>query len=247
MELESKVALVTGGARGIGRAIVLELARAGADVAFTYKSSAQHAESLVAEVRALGRKVLAVEADASSAKSAAETVEKIIAVFKRLDVLVNNAGITRDNLLLRMQEEDWDSVIQTNLKSVFNYTKAATRTMMGQRYGRIINLSSVVGITGNAGQSNYAASKAGIIGFTKSMAKELASRNILVNALAPGYIDTDMTASLNEEQRKAVLDAIPLKRVAKPEEVAKVVRFLASPDADYITGQVIAVDGGMSV
>ncbi len=247
MTLEGKTVLVTGGARGIGRAITLAFAKSGADVAFTYRSSGQLAESLVSEVRAMGRKVLPLEADATSMKSAVEVVEKVVAEFKRLDVLVNNAGITKDNLLLRMSEEDWDSVIQTNLKSVFNYTKAAARTMMGQRYGKIINLSSVVGLKGNAGQSNYAASKAGIIGFTKSIAKELASRNILVNAVAPGYIDTDMTAALTEEQRKAVIDAIPLKRVAKPDDVAKVVLFLASPDADYITGQVVSVDGGMSV
>ncbi len=245
--LEGRTALVTGGARGIGRAISLELARNGADVAFTYRSSGQLAESLISEIRALGRKVVGIQSDATSMKSAVEVVEKVVAEFKRLDILVNNAGITKDNLLLRMQEEDWDSVIQTNLKSVFNYTKAAARTMMGQRYGKIINLSSVVGLRGNAGQSNYAASKAGIIGFTKSIAKELASRNILVNAVAPGYIETDMTAALTEEQRKAVVDTIPLKRVAKPQEVAKVVLFLASSDADYITGHVIPVDGGMSV
>ncbi|MCL4539372.1 MAG: 3-oxoacyl-[acyl-carrier-protein] reductase [Bacteroidetes bacterium] len=247
MVLEGKIALVTGGARGIGRAISLELAKAGADVAFTYKSSSHLAESLVSEVAALGRKAVGIEADAVSMASSAEVIDRVVREFKRLDILVNNAGITRDNLLLRMQEEEWDAVIQTNLKSVFNYTKAAARTMMGQRYGRIINLSSVVGLKGNAGQSNYAASKAGIIGFTKSIAKELASRNILVNAVAPGYIETDMTAALTEEQRKAVTDAIPLKRVAKPQEVARVILFLASPDADYITGQVIAVDGGMSV
>ncbi len=245
--LQGKTALVTGGARGIGRSIVLELAKGGADVAFTYRSSAQLVDSLVAEVQSLGRKALAVQADATSAKSAVEVIEKVVAEFKRLDILVNNAGITKDNLLLRMSEEEWDSVIQTNMKSVFNYTKAAARTMMGQRYGKVINLSSVVGLKGNAGQSNYAASKAGIIGFTRSIAKELASRNILVNAVAPGYIDTDMTAALTEEQKKAVLDSIPLKRVAKPDDVAKLVLFLASPDSDYITGQVISVDGGMSV
>ncbi len=245
--LQGKTALVTGGARGIGRSIVLELAKGGADVAFTYRSSAQLVDSLVTEVQSLGRKALAVQADATSAKSAVEVIEKVVAEFKRLDILVNNAGITKDNLLLRMSEEEWDSVIQTNMKSVFNYTKAAARTMMGQRYGKVINLSSVVGLKGNAGQSNYAASKAGIIGFTRSIAKELASRNILVNAVAPGYIDTDMTAALTEEQKKAVLDSIPLKRVAKPDDVAKLVLFLASPDSDYITGQVISVDGGMSV
>ena len=247
MKLEGRIALVTGGSRGIGRAIVLEFAGSGADVAFTYRSSGNLAESLVSEVNAMGRRALAIEADATSVKSAVEAIEKTVAEFKRLDILVNNAGITKDNLLLRMTEEEWDSVIQTNLKSVFNYTKAAARTMMGQRYGKIINLSSVVGVKGNAGQSNYSASKAGIIGFTKSIAKELASRNILVNAVAPGYIDTDMTAALTEEQRKAVAETIPLKRAAKPEEVARVVLFLASSYADYITGQVISVDGGMSV
>ncbi len=245
--LEGKVALVTGAARGIGRAITLELAKSGADVVFTDRGSAQLAETLVSEIKLLGRKALAIDADATSFKSAVEVMEKVVAEFGRLDILVNNVGITKDNLLLRMQEEDWDSVIQVNLKSVFNYTKAAARTMMGQRYGKIINISSVVGIIGNAGQSNYSASKAGIIGFTKSIAKELASRNILVNAVAPGYIETSMTAALTDEQRKAVVDTIPLKRVAKPEEVARVVRFLASPDSDYITGQVIAVDGGMSI
>ena len=245
--LEGKVALVTGAARGIGRAITLELAKSGADAVFTDRGSAQLAETLVSEIKLLGRKALAIDADATSFKSAVEVIEKVVAEFGRLDILVNNVGITKDNLLLRMQEEDWDSVIQVNLKTVFNYTKAAARTMMGQRYGKIINISSVVGIIGNAGQSNYSASKAGIIGFTKSIAKELASRNILVNAVAPGYIETSMTAALTDEQRKAVVDTIPLKRVAKPEEVARVVRFLASPDSDYITGQVIAVDGGMSI
>jgi 3-oxoacyl-[acyl-carrier protein] reductase len=244
---ENRVALVTGGARGIGRSITVELAKSGIDVAFTYRSSGQLVESLITELNAMGRKSLPIEADATSTSSAQKVVERVVAEFKRLDILVNNAGITKDNLLMRMTEADWDAVITTNLKSVFNYTKAASRTMMGQRYGRIINISSVVGIIGNAGQSNYSASKAGIIGFTKSIAKELASRNILVNAVAPGYIDTDMTSALTEEQKKAVSDTIPLKRVAKPEEVARVVRFLASPDADYITGQVISVDGGMSI
>jgi len=245
--LEGKVVLVTGGARGIGRAITLELAKSGADVAFTYRSSAKLVDSLVSEVKTMGRKAIAIEADATSMSSAQQVIEKVVAEFKRLDILVNNAGITKDNIIVRMSEEDWDAVITTNLKSVFNYTKAAARVMMGQRYGRIINISSVVGLHGNAGQSNYSASKAGIIGFTKSIAKELASRNILVNAVAPGYIETDMTAALTDDQRKAVTDTIPLKRVAKPEEVARVVRFLASPDSDYVTGQVISVDGGMSV
>lgn len=245
--LENNVALVTGGARGIGRAITLELARNGANVAFTYKSSGKLVESLLDEISTLGRKGIALEADAAIMSSAVEVVNKVVTEFKRIDILVNNAGITRDNLLLRMSEEDWDVVMQTNVKSVFNYTKAAVRVMMNQRFGRIINISSVVGLKGNPGQSNYAASKAAIIGFSKSIARELASRNILVNAVAPGYIETDMTASLTEEQRNAVLNMVPLKRVAKPEEVARVVRFLASPDADYITGQVISVDGGMSL
>jgi 3-oxoacyl-[acyl-carrier protein] reductase len=245
--LENRVALVTGGARGIGRAIVLELANSGANIAFTDKGSEELSEKLVSEVKALGRKSIAMDADATSISNSTSVVEKVVAEFGRLDILVNNVGITRDNLLLRMTEEEWDAVLTANLKSVFNYTKAVVRTMMGQRYGRIISISSVVGIIGNAGQSNYSASKAGIIGFTKSIAKEFASRNILVNAVAPGYIETRLTAALTDDQRKAIVDTIPLKRVAKPEEVARVVRFLASPDADYITGQVIHVDGGMSI
>lgn len=245
--LDNKVALVTGGARGIGRAITLELARNGADVVFTYKSSGELAESVLNEIRSMGRRGLVLEADAAIMNAAVDVVNKVVLEFNRIDILVNNAGITRDNLLLRMSEEDWDEVMRTNVKSVFNYTKAVARVMMNQRSGRIINISSVVGLKGNPGQSNYAASKAAIIGFTKSIARELASRNILVNAVAPGYIETDMTASLTEDQRNAVLNMVPLKRVAKPDDVARVVRFLASPDADYITGQVISVDGGMSL
>jgi 3-oxoacyl-[acyl-carrier protein] reductase len=245
--LQDKVALVTGGGRGIGRAIVHALAEEGAIVAFTYKSSAAAAESIVRELTAKGMKVTAYQSDAAMTPEAASVVESVIKEFGRLDILVNNAGITRDALLMRMSEEDWDKVLDNNLKSVFNFTKAACRQMMGQRTGKIINITSVVGIGGNAGQANYAASKAGIVGFTKSIAKELGSRNIQVNAVAPGFVDTDMTAALTADQKKALTDFIPLKRTAKAEEIAALVRFLASPEADYITGQVIAVDGGMTM
>jgi 3-oxoacyl-[acyl-carrier protein] reductase len=245
--LEGKVALVTGGGRGIGRAIVETLAAAGATVAFTYKSSTAAADEIVASLQGAGRKVSAYQSDAASLADAAIVVESVIREFGRLDILVNNAGITRDGLLMRMSEEDWDRVLTNNLKSVFNFTKSACRPMMGQRKGKIINVTSVVGITGNAGQANYAASKAGMIGFTKSIAKELGSRNIQVNAVAPGFVDTDMTAALSADQKKALTDLIPLKRTATAEEIARVVRFLASPDSDYITGQVLAVDGGMTM
>ncbi len=211
----------------------------------TYRSSTTEAEQAVAEMKKFGSNSIAFQSDAADFKQSGEIVEKIAAQFDRLDVLVNNAGITKDGLLMRMVEEDWDSVLDTNLKSVFNFSKAATRPMMSQRSGKIINITSIAGVIGNAGQTNYAASKAGIIGFTKSLAKELGSRNIMVNAIAPGFIDTDMTAKLNEQQRKTLSDAIPLKRIGKPEEIAHTVRFLASSDADYITGQVLCVDGGM--
>jgi 3-oxoacyl-[acyl-carrier protein] reductase len=245
--LKGKVALVTGGGRGIGRAIVSALSDSGACVAFTYKSSARAAEELATALRAKGQTVFAYHSDAASLSDAAKVVEQTIKDCGRLDILVNNAGITRDGLLMRMSEEDWDAVITTNLKSAFNFTKAACRPMMGQRAGKIVNITSVVGVTGNAGQANYAASKAGLIGFTKSVAKELGSRNIQVNAVAPGFVETDMTQKLSEDQRKALADFIPLKRTAQPAEIAAVVRFLASPDADYITGQVLCVDGGMTM
>jgi 3-oxoacyl-[acyl-carrier protein] reductase len=245
--LEGKVALVTGGTRGIGRAIVVALSESGATVAFTYKSSALIAEDLVKELTAGGRKVLAYRADASVAVESAQVVENVVKECGRLDILVNNAGITKDGLLMRMSESDWDTIIANNLKSVYNFTKAASRTMMSQRAGKIINIASVVGISGNAGQSNYAASKAGIVGFTKSIAKELASRNIQVNAVAPGYVETDMTSRLTDEQKKAITEAIPLKRTARPREIAAVVKFLASSDAQYITGQVICIDGGLTM
>jgi 3-oxoacyl-[acyl-carrier protein] reductase len=245
--LQGKIALVTGGGRGIGRAIVEELAAAGATVAFTFKSSSTASEDLASSLRAKGHTVTAHRSDAASSSDAAALVARVIADHGRLDILVNNAGITKDGLLMRMSEEDWDRVIANNLKSVYNFTKAAARQMVGQRAGRIINITSIVGISGNAGQSNYAASKAGIIGFTKSIAKEFASRNIQVNAVAPGFVDTDMTGALTPEQKKTLIEMIPLKRTARPEEIAVVVRFLASDDAGYITGQVLCVDGGMTM
>lgn len=243
--LENKIALVTGGSRGIGKAIALGLADAGASVMISYKSSTDEAQKVVEEIRKKGVASDAYQADAASFEQSKAIIDKIVEQHKRLDILVNNAGITKDTLLMRMSEEDWDSVVDTNLKSVFNFTKAASRQMMGQRSGKIINITSIVGIIGNAGQTNYAASKAGIIGVTRSVAKELGSRNIQVNAIAPGFIETDMTQKLNDEQRKALADSIPLKRTGKAAEVAAAVRFLASSDADYITGQVLCVDGGM--
>ncbi|MGA7159943.1 MAG: 3-oxoacyl-[acyl-carrier-protein] reductase [Bacteroidota bacterium] len=245
IQLQNKIALVTGGTRGIGKAIVLALADAGGAVAFTYRSSKESADAIVAELRTKGVHVAGYQSDASDLAQANDIVQKVVQEFGRLDILVNNAGITKDGLLMRMSENDWDAVIDTNLKSVFNFTKAVCRQMMGQQAGKIINISSVVGLTGNAGQANYAASKAGVIGFTKSIAKELSSRNIQANVVAPGFVETDMTEKLNEKQKEAILAIIPLKRIAKPEEIAGVVRFLASSEADYITGQVFCVDGGM--
>ena len=247
----NKRAIVTGGTRGIGRAIVKELAARSccgvlfSDVAFIYTSCDECADEIQQEINNPGTKIYAYKADASSYHQAEETVQKAVEQLGGVDILVNNAGITRDNLLLRMSEEEFDQVIQVNLRSVFNYTKAAMKHMIKQRYGRIINISSVVGLIGNPGQTNYAASKAGIIGFTKSVARELASRNITVNAIAPGFIETEMTERLNEKQREALLSNIPLQRLGKPEDVAKVVGFFCSDDASYITGQVINVDGGM--
>jgi 3-oxoacyl-[acyl-carrier protein] reductase len=243
--LIDKVAVVTGGARGIGKAIALELADAGANIAITDIAPQADMDSTVTEIKSLGVDAIAINSNAASFTDTQQAVEKVIQHFSRLDILVNNAGITRDGLLLRMSEEDWDAVINVNLKSVFNYTKAVLKPMMGQRSGKIINIASVVGLMGNAGQANYSASKAGIIGFTKSIAKELASRNIQVNAIAPGYVETAMTAKLNEDQRKQLTDAIPLKRTALPKDIATVVKFFSSPDSDYITGQVISVNGGL--
>ncbi len=245
--LKDRVALITGASRGIGRAVALAFADAGAHVAFTYRSSKQAADELVGLIKKKGRISVAYQSDVASFDDARTIVEKVVAEFQRLDILVNNAGVAKDGLLLRMSERDWDEVIQTNLKGVFNFTKAACRQMISQRWGKIINITSVVGLVGNVGQANYAASKAGIIGFTKSIARELASRNILVNAVAPGYVSTDLTEKLSEDQKEAYTERILLKRAAKPEEIAAVVKFLASPDADYITGQVICVDGGMTM
>lgn len=248
---KTKRAIVTGGTRGIGKAIVKELAARSccgvlfSDVAFIYNSCDECAEEIKREIGSTDTEVFAFKADASSYKDAEATVNEAIEKLGGVDILINNAGITRDNLLLRMEEDEFDQVLDVNLKSVFNYTKAVIKPMIKQRYGRIVNIASVVGLIGNAGQSNYAASKAGVIGFTKSTARELASRGITVNAVAPGFIETEMTAKLNDAQREALLANIPMKRMGKPEDVAKVVGFLCSDEADYITGQVIPVDGGM--
>lgn len=246
-DLNGKSALVTGGARGIGASIVRALADAGARIAFTYRSSADEAKALTQELESAGSEVRSVQGDASDFSAADEAVGQIVKAWGSIDVLVNNAGITRDGLMLRMSEDDWDAVINTNLKSVFNFCKAAYRPMMKQRSGKIINLSSIVGVAGNPGQTNYAASKAGIIGFSKSLAKELGSRGITVNVVAPGYVETDMTARLPESAREAMLGAVVLGRAAQPEDVANAVRFLASPAADYITGHVLHVDGGLAM
>lgn len=245
MNLSGQVALVTGASRGIGKAVALELAEKGAKVAINYMGSKEKAEEVVAEIKKVGGEALAVQANVDSGEAVSEMLKTVEKELGTVNILVNNAGITRDNLLMRMKEEDWDQVVETNLKGVYNCTKAVIRSMMKQRKGKIINITSVVGLTGNIGQSNYAASKAGVIGFTKSMALELASRGIQVNAIAPGFITTDMTDKLSEEMKEQLLTKIPLQRLGQPEDVANVVSFLASPQADYITGQVISVDGGM--
>ncbi|GBD87443.1 3-oxoacyl-[acyl-carrier-protein] reductase FabG [bacterium BMS3Abin03] len=251
--LFNKRAIVTGGSRGIGRAIVKELAAKNcsgimfSDIAFINDDSEACAAEIQQEINNSDTKIYAFKADASSLKEAENTVAAAVEKLGGVDILVNNAGITRDNLLLRMTEEDFDNVIKANLKSVFNYTKAVLRTMIKQKYGRIVNIASIVGLIGNAGQANYSASKAGVIGFTKSMARELASRNITVNAIAPGFIQTKMTNKLNDDQKEALLKTVPLSRMGTPEDVARVVTFLCSENADYITGQVIAVDGGMTM
>lgn len=243
MKLKDKRAIVTGGTRGIGRAIVDEFVKEGCKIVFTYHSSEEKAKEI--ENIYSGKDVFGIKADAAKFADAEETVKFALEKFGGIDILVNNAGITKDNLLLRMSEEDFDKVIQSNLKSVFNYTKAVIKPMIRERYGKIVNIVSVVGLVGNPGQANYVASKAGVIGMTKSNAKELASRNICINAVAPGFIESDMTEKLNEQQRETIFSQIPLKRLGTGEDVSKVVVFLSSPDSDYITGQVITVDGGM--
>ena len=245
MLLEGKVALVTGGSRGIGRAIALKLAGEGAAVAINYAGNAKAAEEVKASIEAAGGKAMVVQADVSSAEAVDAMVEAVVNELGGIDILVNNAGITRDGLLMRMKEADWDAVINTNLKGVFYCTKAVSKLMMKKRSGRIVYMASVVGLTGNAGQANYAAAKSGVIGFSKSMAKELASRGITVNMVAPGYIETDMTAVLSDKVREAMISTVPLARAGQAEDVAGAVLFLVSDMASYITGQVINVDGGM--
>ncbi|MGD0339263.1 MAG: 3-oxoacyl-[acyl-carrier-protein] reductase [Bacteroidota bacterium] len=242
---QNKIVLVTGGARGIGKAISLAFAAEGAHIAFTDIVLGDAADITLQEIRSKEVKALALQSDVRDYASTQQAVDIVVKEFQRIDVLINNAGITRDNLLVRMSEDDWDAVIGTNLKGVFNYCKAVARQMIGQREGKIINISSIAGVVGNAGQVNYSASKAGVIGITKTLAKELASRNIQVNAVAPGVIETDMTRKLTPQQRETLLAPVPMKRMAQPEEVASVVLFLASPAASYITGQVVCVDGGL--
>ena len=243
--LENKKALITGAARGIGKAIAIAYAKNGADIAITDIKIDDEANALITELEGYGVKAKAYTSDASSFEDSEKLVAEVLKDFGGIDILVNNAGITRDNLLMRMAEADWDLIIKVNLKSIFNMTKAIQRSMLKQRSGSIINMSSVVGLSGNAGQSNYSASKAGLIGFTKSIAKEFGSRSIRCNAVAPGYIETAMTGKLTDEQRDAWVQTIPLRRSGKPEDVADICIFLGSDLSSYVTGQVISVDGGM--
>ncbi len=242
---DNRTVVVTGGSRGIGRAICVALSEPGTRLYFNYGNDSASAAETARAVEAAGGSADYQQVDVSSETAVAEYLGAVIKTAGRVDVLVNNAGITRDGLLVRMKNADWDAVMDVNLKGTFNCMKAAAKTMMKQRYGRIINISSVVGVSGNPGQANYVASKAGIIGLTKAVAKELASRNITVNAVAPGYIETDMTGNLNEKTKTAMVGQIPMGRIGKPEDISGVVAFLASPAADYITGQVIHVSGGM--
>lgn len=245
MKLKGKVAFVTGGSRGIGREIALELARQGAHVAINYAGNKEKAEAVADEIREIGQEAIVLQGDVSDQESVQAMIKAALSHFNKIDILVNNAGITKDNLLMRMKEEDWDAVMNTNLKGVFLCTKAVVRQMMKQRSGSIINISSIVGVSGNPGQANYVAAKAGVIGFTKTAAKELASRGITVNAIAPGFIATDMTNVLTEDLKADMLKQIPLGYLGKPNDIAKVVVFLSSDDASYMTGQTLHVDGGM--
>lgn len=246
MSLTGKVCLVTGGSRGIGKSICLQLAKDNACVIVNYSSDKNKAAQVVREIENIGQKAMMYKADVSSSDQVSKMVDDVISEFGRIDILVNNAGVTRDSLILRMKEQDWDRVIDINLKGIFNTSKACAKYMIKQKQGKIINISSIVGIYGNAGQVNYAASKAGIIGFTKSLAKELGSRGITVNAVAPGFIETDMTTLLLEKNSD-IASKIPMKRLGRPQDVANLVTFLASEKADYITGQLIAIDGGMTL
>lgn len=245
MGLTGKCAVVTGASRGIGRAIALQLASEGAKVVVNYSGSEQKAQEVVEEIKANGGEAIAVQANVADTDSVQNLMKTALDTYGSIDILVNNAGITRDNLLMRMKDDEWDDVINTNLKGVFLRTKAVTRQMMKQRAGRIINISSIVGVAGNAGQANYVAAKAGVIGLTKTTAQELASRNILVNAIAPGFITTEMTEGLPEDLKEGMLKQIPLAKLGQPEDIAKAVVFFASDSSNYITGQTLQIDGGM--
>ena len=247
MNFSGKTAVVTGGSRGIGRAVCLELARGGANVVLCYAGNEAAANDTIAACEALGAKALAIRCNVAEAGEVKALMDAAVKTFGRIDILVNNAGITRDGLLMMMKDEDFDAVINANLKGTFLCMKAVSRLMMRQRYGHIVNLSSVVGLRGNAGQVNYAASKAGVVGMTKSLAKELASRGVTVNAVAPGFIETDMTAAMTDAAKAATLASIPMQKLGAPEDVARAVAFLASDEAAYITGQILAVDGGMAM
>jgi 3-oxoacyl-[acyl-carrier protein] reductase len=246
MNLSGKTALVTGASRGIGKAIALRLAQSGADLAVVSRSL-DSLQATIAAVQALGRKAQGYAVDVADSEAVARTADQILKDFPQIDILVNNAGVTRDGLLMRMSEEDWNIVINTNLKGAFNWTKPIGRAMVRQRSGRIINIASVIGLIGNAGQANYAASKAGLIGFSKSVAREFAGRGITCNVVCPGFIETDMTGVLPEETKKKVLELIPLQRFGQGDDIAAMVDFLAGAQAAYITGQVLAVDGGMTI
>lgn len=245
MHLDGKVALITGASRGIGRAVAIELAKAGAKVIINYSGNITAAQDVENVIKSNGGEAIIIQSDVASSESVDAMVKQVMDSYGRIDILVNNAGITRDNLLMRMKEEDWDAVMNTNLKGIYNCTKAVSRIMMKQKCGKIINMTSVVGITGNAGQANYAAAKAGVIGFTKSMAKELASRGITVNAVAPGFIATDMTAVLPDQVKSELTTKIPLGRLGSADDISAAVLFLVSEAANYITGQTLNVDGGM--